>query len=1122
MTSYITIYTPTGDSRDIYPVTRDSEISCTLMGDTFIKVVFNHPVIIDFKAGSFISHNQRKWSLLNNYKPESLASGNGYKYELKFYAEQHQLQRCILFWKQGNTREASFNLTTRLQNYAQLICDNINYYSASTSYLDNTIWSVGNIPAGLSEKCIYQAFDGVSCWDALMNIANAFEVEWWVEDHFASSTATLHFGRCENGDAVEFAEGGIVSKMPASKRGEDAKYGTRFYVYGGTQNIPDDYYTSQDGGVTNHVSAKRLHIPSTYPTPYIDSKDNLKSNEVIEKVVILDDIFPNNTETIDEVTTRTETKDGVETTYFKIRCENSTFNPSTDRLSESLGAKFLTGSLQGREYDLIPDTNFRDTKTFEIVARNEGTGDTSIITPNQYLKPKPEDTFVLTGVKLSSQRIYDAEEQLLIAGQAIAYKNSADREVYECPTDPVYCSQNNHNFQLGQRVTLVGAAFGDGRISRIQGYTKKLWNEYEATYSVGDNARYTRFGAISVIASNIKTDTIKQFQSLQNKTYRVSTELRVVANSTGNVGNLERKVGILIGDDHDMSAREIAEDVVASSGGGGGGGTTPLVKISSTDETYIGVESELQNEFTIIPKVLSIDDYGTGPDESLNFGLAKTEDVITHLEPILDRVENGTSNLYTKMVEIASGCIHDRSGDIEYALPSASEEFKNNADQIIATNSYVDSKLYIIPDISISEIDTAIDNGENALDALPDSVYNSFREAVSDDKMIYIRTEYGLDGLVPVSVVQDDFIYIDFVYEGFMYSIDFESSYRTTIERKKLATEELDIITIGNNVAESTRVDPNTILVLTQPQTYGRLFNMWTYELDASKEFQWGVRLKVGDDNTGTYEVVSDVTIAWRNGVAPTFQNGVYYEVLLTYKNGTMYGEYSAYGSSQQSGNNVFYLDFDSYQISGIYDGDAAITCNVDAIVEAVSEGKTILMRYDRYSPNRGNIVVNTFVEDLVYLWYQDGARLVEVEIYHTDDVEVKGVIDSGSVSIHDTSLSKDVYVADFMLPHLKNSEDVPIKFFTLRDAVISNKVIMLTKPYIVVNAEFSRGISGGAPDRIKIQVVWDGYIYTAEAYEDTQTIKANSKTSQHIATYDYVDSLVGNINTLLETIIAG
>jgi hypothetical protein len=534
------------------------------MGDTFIKVVFNHPDIIDFKAGSFISHDKRKWSLLKSYKPESIADVDGYKYELKFYAEQHQLQRCRLFWTQGGTREVSFNLTTRLRDFAQLICDNINYFLSTTSDYQYTTWSVGDIPEHLSDKCIYQAFDGVSCWDALTAIANAFEVEWWVEDRWGTRTATLHFGKCENGNAIEFAEGGIVSKMPASKRGDDSKYGTRFYVYGGTQNIPDDYYASQDGGVTNHVSVKRLHLPSGYS--YINSKSGLQPNEVIEQVVILDDIFPINTETIDNVTTRTETKDGVETTYYKIVCVNSSFKPS-DKLAESIGAKFLTGSLMGREYSLIYAADFLTTKTFEIVARNEGTGDTSIITPNQYLKPKAGDTFVLTGVKLPDERIKEAENKLLIAGQTIAQQHSADTEVYECPTDPVYCAHNEHNFQLGQRVTLVGTAFGDGRISRIQGYTKKLWNEYEATYSVGDNARYSRYGALSVITTNLKVETAKQVQSLKNNTGRVDAELKIIANSVGmGSDSLERKVGILVGNDHEMSARDIAEDVVAPIG----------------------------------------------------------------------------------------------------------------------------------------------------------------------------------------------------------------------------------------------------------------------------------------------------------------------------------------------------------------------------------------------------------------------------------------------------------------------------------------------------------------------------------------------------------------------------
>ena len=166
---------------------------------------------------------------------------------------------------------------------------------------------------------------------------------------------------------------------------------------------------------------------------------------------------------------------------------------------------------------------------------------------------------------------------------------------------------------------------------------------------------------------------------------------------------------------------------------------------------------------------------------------------------IRNRVINGKGNVKTSRVCIVSGIIEDDS--IIYALPSAPEQSLGDADHIIATNSYVDSKFYIIPGITIYDIDAAIDNGEDDFSPLTDSLYDRFGEAVSDNKMIYIKVEDGLDGYVPVSVFQDDFIYVDFVHEGFMYSIDFEGSYTTTIERKKLVTD--DVIGDINTLLET-------------------------------------------------------------------------------------------------------------------------------------------------------------------------------------------------------------------------------------------------------------------------------------------------------------------------------
>ena len=65
--------------------------------------------------------------------------------------------------------------------------------------------------------------------------------------------------------------------------------------------------------------------------------------------------------------------------------------------------------------------------------------------------------------------------------------------VYDCPTNPVYCQAKSINFDLGDKVVLKGAHFGeDGRKSRVQGYEKLLYAPYVATYNIGDNSVYSR------------------------------------------------------------------------------------------------------------------------------------------------------------------------------------------------------------------------------------------------------------------------------------------------------------------------------------------------------------------------------------------------------------------------------------------------------------------------------------------------------------------------------------------------------------------------------------------------------------------------------------------------------
>lgn len=508
----MTIYDLKGNAFYEAPITKNAVIKCVLMGDYYISLSFNAAQYIDFKRGYYILYNGKKYEIMSAVRPQRVSSG-GYKYEVRFDAQQEHLKRRCLFWLDGAIPEATFHDTTTIDAYGKLIADNMN------AFLGVQDWSFGDAPSNLDGVTKTITFDGSTCWDAINAIAEAFEVEWWIEEDLRARI--IYFGKLEKGEAEPFTIGDAITEIP-SKRGEDADYGTRFYVFGSDRNLPDSYGTTEQGGVTNHVSQVRLHLPSD--TPYIDAKAGLTPAEVVEKVVIFEDVYPKNTDTITAIETiKREIIEGEENDAYVMTASDTPFVPSDLMSGETLMCEFTSGSLMGRQFELaLLDDNNENinpeawkegdafNKRFEIIAQTEDAGNTFVIVPNSYLHPVVGDTFVLIGVELPQERIAEAEQELLTKGQEHAAKNSSDTDVYECPTNPVYCHRHDKNFVLGQKVELNDPRFEGGkRESRIQGFEKKLWNEYEATYTVGDNTPYSRLGAIQEGIDETKHEIVK-------------------------------------------------------------------------------------------------------------------------------------------------------------------------------------------------------------------------------------------------------------------------------------------------------------------------------------------------------------------------------------------------------------------------------------------------------------------------------------------------------------------------------------------------------------------------------------------------------------------------------------
>ena len=513
----MTIYNPSGKAIYDAPVTTSAIIKYALMGDYYIELPFSLLTPLDFPLGSYITYKGRKFEIMSEVYPDFDNKTGGYKYTLQFQAQQNHMKNFICFWLGGDNPEAVFHNTTDLASFGALIVANMN------KALGGNNWQMGSVNVDHPETNMLVSFNGDTCWDALSSIAETFDVEWWTEEN--GSIVTLHFGKLNFGTPETFKRGEVVKSIPA-KKGDDSEYGTRFYVFGSTRNLTKEYGQSEQGGVTNHVSEVRLRLPDGQQ--YIDARPGLTKNEIKEVVVFFDDIYPKNTETVTSVETidRTIIEGQTDKAYVMV-CNDTPFLPSDVIEGETLGAHFTSGDLIGWDFELAliddngdnidpatwkPEDGFN--KKFEIIAQVETSGESQQIIPNENMRPRGKDddrgpdTFVLTGVKLPQQRIDEAEQELLNAGTSYAAKHSSDTTVYDCETNPVYCTHNEKNYEAGQAVRLMGPQFGiDGRLSRIQGYEKKLYNEYIATYTVGDNTPYSRLGSIE---SDVKASLYSQ------------------------------------------------------------------------------------------------------------------------------------------------------------------------------------------------------------------------------------------------------------------------------------------------------------------------------------------------------------------------------------------------------------------------------------------------------------------------------------------------------------------------------------------------------------------------------------------------------------------------------------
>lgn len=505
----ITIKDTLGNVRFSTEINTGSRRKFSLMSEDYIVLKFSVEDPVYFKLGDYTDTELGLFELVDLYKPTLNDSTGAYDYELRLDAHYYKWKNKIFkFNPEVGGSEAGWKLTATLDVHLGVFLRNL---SALGYTYKGTPFEV-NIDSTVAKTSKLIVYDNTNLIDALTQMAETWECEWWVEDN------QIRFGRCEFGDPVDFVINENVERMPREE--SKATFATRVYAFGSTRNIPNDYRPVDESVVVNGIVQKRLMMPTG--VSYVDAYPDMTTEEAVEDVVIFDDIYPRRTGTMSSVTPverteNVENEDGSTTqqkyTVYQFKDTGITFSKDYILPGEELRIVFQTGAMAGMDFavtfnpDNLPekleDGSWNPQAQLWEIVRNEDYGR---MLPADTLIPANGDTYNLYGFDSTSPVFEDmikrAEEELEEKARDYVEKTKIDPNTYPCTmmSDYMYNDGNvrTNEFTVGARINLINPAyFENGRVSRVIGFEFDLDIPYfSPTFTIGETASYSRIGEI--------------------------------------------------------------------------------------------------------------------------------------------------------------------------------------------------------------------------------------------------------------------------------------------------------------------------------------------------------------------------------------------------------------------------------------------------------------------------------------------------------------------------------------------------------------------------------------------------------------------------------------------------
>ena len=472
-------------SRQNVSVVTKAEQRKALLGEDVLNITVKSMAAINFYLGDKILAYGSKYVL--NKLPTITKTNGYYEYVLQFEGPQYLLLDVQWVLPIGTVYNDYYN--GDCEDFLDILIENANRIFPGK-------WVKGTFPADTEFKNL--DFTGKNCLDALQTICS----EWQTEFEFSVSQTeviTINLKTVGSSFPYTFKYGRTGGLYTLTRKNVDNKnIITRLYVYGGTDNLGQNY------------GYNRLLLPdTTRNTSYIQDATVVQHNGIKEGYVTFDDIFPNRIGTVSGVDT--DDPESKTSTFqdssmpFDLAAKDEQGNTIYMIAGVTPKIHFNTGNLAGYEFDITDYDH--ETKTFTIRKFQDESGN---LFPGTFLIGTG-DKYIITDINLPDSYIEEAETELYNKALDEYALNCTPQVSYELKIDEKFLSQFSGSlvvtnlFEIGDSIFVQDDELGISRAIRITSFSRNMLRSYGYELTIADK-----------VTVNTIVNIIEELQEINN------------------------------------------------------------------------------------------------------------------------------------------------------------------------------------------------------------------------------------------------------------------------------------------------------------------------------------------------------------------------------------------------------------------------------------------------------------------------------------------------------------------------------------------------------------------------------------------------------------------------------